>query len=384
MLAATLATENMTVCGPDDGCNSDCKTYRLPLSTCFSPPALFPGDPQWGTSDVFDVCTKTHLHRTFYASADGSCTNKTDSFTVPLNECVGPFGKPRPWGSFACSPPPPPQEEAGLAPGDHTITVRATNDTIIHVPTHYDPSKPVPVLLAMHGLGANYPVDFQRSMTMDAVADNETFAVVYPLGSKSISVTLFGHTWNSGKCCFSHANDTAFLLQVVEEVGKLLTVDRTRVYAMGFSAGGVMSHALGCAAADTFAAIASMDGPFEVEGECTPSRPMPVQHWHGTLDEVFPYPGTPIYNGAPQTFAAWQSVDMCKDEPTNSTQSRRVTLHTSTECTASEVQLATIHGGTHVLPPKKSGWEQFMWDFLKRWKIESPPSQVEAVSVSWV
>ena len=51
-------------------------------------------------------------------------------------------------------------------------------------------------------------------------------------------------------------------------MGKLFTVDRARVYAMGFSAlgglsaGGVMSHALGCAAANTFAAIAAIDGPF--------------------------------------------------------------------------------------------------------------------------
>ena len=172
------ARENMTVCGPDDGCSSNCKSYSIPLSSCFSPPALFPGDAQWGTTDVVDTCTATHLHRAFYASEDGSCTNQTDSFTLPLHECVGPFGKPRPWGYFSCGSRTDAPPEQQLAPDDHSVTVLATNYTIIHVPTHYDLSKPVPVLLALHGLGANYPVDFQRSMAMDAVADNETFVTV--------------------------------------------------------------------------------------------------------------------------------------------------------------------------------------------------------------
>ena len=62
---------NMTVCAVR--CSLDCKTYRLPLMQCFSPPRLFPGDPQWGAEDVKDTCNGTHLHRTFFASGDNSC-----------------------------------------------------------------------------------------------------------------------------------------------------------------------------------------------------------------------------------------------------------------------------------------------------------------------
>ena len=106
------AVETMTLCGPLDHCNSDCKSYTVPLNRCFSPPVLFPGDPQWGASDVFDTCNATHIHRTFFASTDGTCDNSTSGFTDPLHQCVGPFGKPRPWGSFFCgaahSPPVPP------------------------------------------------------------------------------------------------------------------------------------------------------------------------------------------------------------------------------------------------------------------------------------
>ena len=136
---AMAAIEAMTVCAVR--CSSDCKTYHLPLMQCFSPPHLFPGDPQWGAEDVRDTCNATHLHRTFFASGDSSCTNMTDSFIVPLSECVGPFGKPRPWGTFTCGnawvplppppptppppPPPPPPPSSPPPPPEHDVAISA-------------------------------------------------------------------------------------------------------------------------------------------------------------------------------------------------------------------------------------------------------------------
>ena len=93
----------MTLCaGGSEPCTTDCKAYLLPIGACFSPPALFPGDEQWGKFDVLDVCHSHFLNRSFFASEDGSCRNRTDGFVVPLDECVGPFGLPRPEGTFSC------------------------------------------------------------------------------------------------------------------------------------------------------------------------------------------------------------------------------------------------------------------------------------------
>ena len=130
----------MTLCGPLDHCNSDCKAYTLPLARCFSPAVLFPGDPQWGKSDVLDTCNTTHIHRTFYASADGTCENSTSDFAVPLNQCVGPFGKPRPWGTFSCgavalartSPPPVPPAVLGDEALCRSYTKSHANETWRH------------------------------------------------------------------------------------------------------------------------------------------------------------------------------------------------------------------------------------------------------------
>lgn len=99
----THENETMTLCG--DKCESDCKVYSPPTGECYSPPVLWPGDPQWGASDTLDLCNHTHIVRSFFTSTNGSCANQTDEFTLPLDVCVGPFGKPRPWGKFACKRP---------------------------------------------------------------------------------------------------------------------------------------------------------------------------------------------------------------------------------------------------------------------------------------
>jgi len=80
---------------------SDCKVYHSPLSTCYSGQERFPNDPSWGDIDFYDeIVGGESLKRTMFASNDGTCVDETDSFSLPLHECVGPFGKPRPWGQF--------------------------------------------------------------------------------------------------------------------------------------------------------------------------------------------------------------------------------------------------------------------------------------------
>lgn len=258
---------------------------------------------------------------------------------------------------------------ASLPPGDHLVSIRVANDTIIHVPPAL-PDTPTPLVLALHGLGENDPANFQREISMDDVADKEGFITVYPLGSPSVSTTMFGHTWNGGKCCFSDKDDFSFLLSVVKQTSQLVSVDASRVYVFGFSAGGVMSHRLGCEAASVFAAFASVDGPIEVSSPCAPSRPVPVLHFHGLLDEVFPYHGDVLFNGATQTFQAWKQTDACGDNQTNSTLDPRATTSEYTQCSGdARVELVSIKGGLHAWPPKEVNAEQYIWDFLSKFHL---------------
>jgi len=100
-ITSATASQNVTVCKAR--CSGDCKTYEPPLDACYNPAALWPGDPQWGTDRILDRCNATHISRSFFAATDVNCKTRTDGFELPLGECLGPFGKPRPWGTFSCS-----------------------------------------------------------------------------------------------------------------------------------------------------------------------------------------------------------------------------------------------------------------------------------------
>jgi hypothetical protein len=81
--------------------NTTCLFYETPVVECYNGQALFPDDPSWGPYDIMDdLLNDTSFVRRFYSSTDGSCRDETDLFELPFDECVGPFGQPRPWGIF--------------------------------------------------------------------------------------------------------------------------------------------------------------------------------------------------------------------------------------------------------------------------------------------
>lgn len=84
---------------------SDCLSYTTPLDKCYNGRVLFPDDPSWGDVDIIDSIavdsTDTQwLTRRFFQSKVSSCQDLDDTYELPLGECVGPFGRPRPWGLF--------------------------------------------------------------------------------------------------------------------------------------------------------------------------------------------------------------------------------------------------------------------------------------------
>jgi hypothetical protein len=82
--------------------NTNCVVFETPVGVCYNGQSLFPNDPSWGEYDIRDVVVDfSSFVRTFYATVDESCRNSTDLFSLPFDECVGPFGQPFPWGKFS-------------------------------------------------------------------------------------------------------------------------------------------------------------------------------------------------------------------------------------------------------------------------------------------
>ena len=89
-------------------CVQDCRNYITPLHQCYNGRELFPSDPSWSEFDILDTIIMSNddgnddssLERFIFDSTDKSCRNVVDYFVLPTNTCVGPFGAPRPWGTF--------------------------------------------------------------------------------------------------------------------------------------------------------------------------------------------------------------------------------------------------------------------------------------------
>merc|ERR1711990_453682 len=134
---------------------------------------------------------------------------------------------------------------------DLLLSVRQTDDLVVHLPptsnSNTSITMPSYMVVALHGMGPNYPDLFQHEVAWDSLADSTgDFVVVYPLGSVCIGGSgLCGHTWNGGACCFSTQDDSSFLRDVFVAVKENLPYLSEKAVVVGFSAGGVMAHRYG-------------------------------------------------------------------------------------------------------------------------------------------
>lgn len=100
----------LTILYADHECSKNSTVYLTPVFQCYNAQnESLLNNNAFGKHDIFDeIVPNKHdpvaLRRSFFKSSNGSCSGGvTDSFNyLPLNECIGPFGSPRPWGVFEC------------------------------------------------------------------------------------------------------------------------------------------------------------------------------------------------------------------------------------------------------------------------------------------
>ena len=246
----------------------------------------------------------------------------------------------------------------------------------VHVPKGYDPGASMPVVLDFHGYTSNGAQ--QEALTgMIAKADAAGFIAVHPEGTGAVP------GWNAGACCgtaaTTHVDDIAFVNAILDRLEDKLCVDAHRIYATGMSNGGFLSHRIACEMSSRIAAVAPVAGVLGVS-TCTPSRPIPILHFHGTLDPLVPYKGSAAmgFPSVADSVAGWVKRDACTGEPVETF--RNLDAHCSTYqgCAAgSEVTLCTVDGGGHTWPgglqvpslgyttPNLSATDM-MWSFFKK------------------
>ncbi|HEX2672676.1 MAG TPA: PHB depolymerase family esterase [Polyangiaceae bacterium] len=250
-----------------------------------------------------------------------------------------------------------------LKPGntDKTLSVGGSSRSYtLHVPSTYDGTKAVPLVLDFHGLGGNGKSE-STSSPYPAQTDPDGVIMAFPTGLSGPG----GNAWNVGPCCVKNTDDVAFAKALVTEIEKTACIDTKRVYAVGFSMGGGMSHYLACHAADVFAAVApaAFDLLKENVDDCKPPRPISEITFRSTGDQVVNYDGgysmavqgMPInFLGAKGTFQKWAQINQCTGAASAEDSNGCATY---AGCPSGiEVTLCTKQGGSHEPGNAKVGW----------------------------
>lgn len=218
----------------------------------------------------------------------------------------------------------------------------------LFTPTSEDDSRPMPLVLALHGAG-NTPDSFAKATMLDEAASANRFVVAYPEAERLV--------WNGGFCCTmgrgAPGADVRFLDRLITDVAAVRRIDTARVYAVGVSAGGIMAYRLACDLTGRIAGIGAVAASMQVD-DCQPSRPVSVVALHGTGDDLVPYEGGRVLGGAlrpalPAMTVAerWASLDRCPGSGEAKVEGI-VTTTTWSGCEeGTRVGLVTIEGGGH-------------------------------------
>lgn len=280
-----------------------------------------------------------------------------------------------------------------LAPGDHIrkLTVDNRDRTyLVHVPPGYEPAKPVPVVLILHGAGTNAAITIPFT-GLNAKADEAGFIAVYPNGTGNDPFLIWNSGGRRGKLAEGMPDDVKFIASVLDDVQTVINVDSRRVYATGMSNGGMMCYRLASELSDRIAAIAPVAGTMAI-AEAKPKRPMPVMHFHGHEDTFVPFQGPPEGTGrartlksVDKTIEAWRKIDECPEEPVVTDLPDRENDGTTVRRkvygpgkAGSEVILFEIEGGGHTWPGQRSpisligkstldiSANDLMWEFFQK------------------
>ncbi|QDU92641.1 alpha/beta hydrolase family esterase [Lignipirellula cremea] len=259
---------------------------------------------------------------------------------------------------------PPKDQLEAISPGDHTRSLmmgELKRKYLVHVPQDYDPTKPAPVVLALHGAAMDGSMMVWFS-GLNKKSDESGFIVVYPSGT---GVGPF-RTWNAGgfkgKMAEGKADDVTFIRSLLDDLAAVVNVDEKRVYACGMSNGGMMCYRLAAELSDRIAAIAPVAGTIAIE-ESKPQRPVPVIHFHGDKDNLVPFgkaqgkASTFIrFKTVEESLQTWMKLNACEEKPTTDTLSQdgdemKVTRRRyQGGKDGSEVVLILIEGGGHTWP----------------------------------
>jgi polyhydroxybutyrate depolymerase len=253
-----------------------------------------------------------------------------------------------------------------------------TRAYLLYVPATYDPAKPAPLVISLHGF-AEWPAHQMQISHWNELAEEFGFLVVYPSG------TGFPLRWNTYGPPGSEtdpAREVQFISDLIDLLENEYRVDPNRVYANGLSNGGGMSFVLACRLADRIAAIGGVSGAYLLPwSECNPSRPVPAIIFHGTADPIVPYTGGESasfhypFPDMPEWVAALADRNRCNDHPLDLPAAGEASGVRYEKCDqTADVIFYSIQGGGHAWPGG---------DPLPEFIVGHTPRYIDATRLMW-
>lgn len=251
-----------------------------------------------------------------------------------------------------------------------------------YVPPSYDGSEAISVVFSFHGLGGD-PAGQQLLTRLAFLAEDEGFIAVFPA-----STTLEGDhealpalpnankQWNIGLPrslqYFEGVDDVGFVEAIIDYLTGKYNIDKTQVFATGFSNGAMFSYYLAAKIPDKIAGIGAVGAgtPLNLAAMKDKLKPVPVIIIMGTEDPIVPYEDREgSFMSAEATAAFWVEINGINTEPEveyldpikddDPTRIRRTLWTNGVDGAA--VILYTVEGGGHTWP---SGHQYYPVEFI--------------------
>jgi polyhydroxybutyrate depolymerase len=245
---------------------------------------------------------------------------------------------------------------SALACGDPEPCTVEGGEYFARPPAGWDGHSPLPTVVFLHGYnGSGQDVIADESMK-SALSD----AGVLLVAPQGVNSARGARTWFFPGGLKPVRDDFAYIGRVLDDVEGRWPVDRKRLLASGFSAGGSMTWYLACAMPQRFAAFAPVAGAFWTpEPEDCAEGPVNLRHVHGLSDPVVPMTGRVLRGGALKQgdvlkgISTWRRIDGCPDAPSFVNEQDGLACRTwsKSACASGRELVLCLHPGEHEIDP---------------------------------